>query len=675
MADISQIKLPSGDTFDLVDEKSGYITGMTILSYGSSTWSDFIEAYNAKKVVYCRASSNANPASGSQTRMAFMAYVSDATNPTNVEFQYYRSISSHSASQQGDQVYVYKLTSGNAWTVTVREASVKITTGSSNGINATYSNGAVTIGHTNSVTAQTTQALYPFKYDAQGHITGSGSAVTSLPASDVSSWAKAATKPSYDFSEIGSKPTTLSGYGITDAKIANGTITLGSNTITPLTSFTESDPIFTASAASGITSSNITNWNNTSEINIDGTNYKITRIAKITLSGVSGIIVIYDDGSSDGATIFFADGVGLNTVKSAIEAQIPTATSDLTNDSGFIDSIKTVNNASLIGSGDVSVQPTLVSGTNIKTVNNNSLLGSGNVAVQPTLVSGTNIKTVNNQSLLGSGNISISGGGGGAEQNTWYGTSDTSASTQTKTVTTSSGDFSLSTGNIVVVKFTNAQSYSGAYKLNVDGTGAVSVMSNGTTGTVQYSYLAGETVAHVYDGTNFIAINEGRASTTYYGVTKLSSSTSSTSTTLAATPYAVKQAYDLADDASTVANAALPAASVEDYITEQDTSGSWRYRKWHSGKIEAWFEGSVTVSSTTARGQVYTSTPSALSIPPAIGFTAAPYIIIGNNANTNNIIAINGAATSATSISMTVWRPVSSSSTMTIQARIYAWQD
>ena len=40
---------------------------------------------------------------------------------------------------------------------------------------------------------------------------------TSLPASDVSSWAKAETKPSYTFSEIGSHPTTLSGYGITDA--------------------------------------------------------------------------------------------------------------------------------------------------------------------------------------------------------------------------------------------------------------------------------------------------------------------------------------------------------------------------------------------------------------------------------------------------------------------------
>ena len=60
--------------------------------------------------------------------------------------------------------------------------------------------------------------------------------------SDFSSWALASTKPSYSFSELTSHPTTLSGYGITDAKIENGTITLGSNSITPLTSFTETDP-------------------------------------------------------------------------------------------------------------------------------------------------------------------------------------------------------------------------------------------------------------------------------------------------------------------------------------------------------------------------------------------------------------------------------------------------
>jgi len=68
--------------------------------------------------------------------------------------------------------------------------------------------------------------------------------LTSFTESDptISSWAKAATKPSYNFSEIGSKPTTIAGYGITDAKINNGTITLGGSSITPLTGYTESDP-------------------------------------------------------------------------------------------------------------------------------------------------------------------------------------------------------------------------------------------------------------------------------------------------------------------------------------------------------------------------------------------------------------------------------------------------
>lgn len=77
---------------------------------------------------------------------------------------------------------------------------------------------------------------------------------TSMPASDVPAWAKAATKPSYAWNEITGKPNefnpaahshsftsltgkpnTLQGYGIIDAKIANGTIKLGAEAITPLT--------------------------------------------------------------------------------------------------------------------------------------------------------------------------------------------------------------------------------------------------------------------------------------------------------------------------------------------------------------------------------------------------------------------------------------------------------
>jgi len=65
------------------------------------------------------------------------------------------------------------------------------------------------LNHSNSVTAQNTQALYPIKIDAQGHISGYGTAVTSLPASDVHAWAKASTKPTYAWSEITGKPSSF----------------------------------------------------------------------------------------------------------------------------------------------------------------------------------------------------------------------------------------------------------------------------------------------------------------------------------------------------------------------------------------------------------------------------------------------------------------------------------
>lgn len=141
---ITESAIPSN--VSAFNNDAGYMTGMTILSYGSSTWQDFITAYNAKKVVYCRASSNSNPATGSQTRLAFMAYVSNADSPTNVEFQYYRSVSSHSDSQQGDQMYVYKLTSAGVWSVTVRESYTKIVAGT--GLTSTYANSAITLNVT-----------------------------------------------------------------------------------------------------------------------------------------------------------------------------------------------------------------------------------------------------------------------------------------------------------------------------------------------------------------------------------------------------------------------------------------------------------------------------------------------------------------------------------------------
>ena len=113
------------------------------MSYGeSNAWTKFINAYNDGAIVYCRASSNANPGTGSQTRKAFMAYVNNATSPTSVEFQYVRSVSSKSDSQQCDQVFVYTLTNSNGgtWSVASRDMATKINVDST--LNKTYSSGA-----------------------------------------------------------------------------------------------------------------------------------------------------------------------------------------------------------------------------------------------------------------------------------------------------------------------------------------------------------------------------------------------------------------------------------------------------------------------------------------------------------------------------------------------------
>ena len=130
----------------------------------------------------------------------------------------------------------------------------------------------------------------------------------------------------------------------------------------------------------------------------------------------------------------------------------------------------------------------------------------------------------------------------------YYGTCETAAGTQAKVVTCSG--FKLETGAKISVKFTNAQTYNGTATLNVNSTGAKNITRVGTTTTTRYYWTAGEIVDFVYDGTNFVMEGRGTATTTYYGLTKLSSSTSSTSTSLAATPSAVKSAYDLANTAN-----------------------------------------------------------------------------------------------------------------------------
>ncbi len=154
-------------------------------------------------------------------------------------------------------------------------------------------------------------------------------------------------------------------------------------------------------------------------------------------------------------------------------------------------------------------------------------------------------------------------------KNTWYATCPTAAATADKVVTTSSGDFALEAGNVVYVQFTY-QAVADA-TLNVDGTGAITIQTVGTSATAAYYWSPNETVGFVYDGTYFRMIDSQIATTTYYGITKLSSSTSSTATNVAATPSAVKSAYDTAAAAMPKAGGTFTGATYAQANTSYTT--------------------------------------------------------------------------------------------------------
>ena len=123
-----------------------------------------------------------------------------------------KSDTGHTHSSYANQ-YAYSNVKVGTTTVSAKSATDTITLEAGDNVTLTpdATNKKVTIKATNTVYTHPTSGVTAGTYksvtvNAQGHVTG------------------------------GTNPTTISGYGITDAKISSGTITLGGNTITPLTS-------------------------------------------------------------------------------------------------------------------------------------------------------------------------------------------------------------------------------------------------------------------------------------------------------------------------------------------------------------------------------------------------------------------------------------------------------
>lgn len=107
------------------------------------------------------------------------------------------------------------------------------------------------------------------------------------------------------------------------------------------------------------------------QITAAGTNYDITVTDKLPIIAGDNINIAVN-GTNDAIKVSANVPVtSVNGKTGAVNITVPTKTSQLTNDSGFITN----------SYHDSSKQDTLVSGTNIKTVNGNSLLGPGNITI------------------------------------------------------------------------------------------------------------------------------------------------------------------------------------------------------------------------------------------------------------------------------------------------------
>lgn len=151
----------------------------------------------------------------------------------------------------------------------------------------------------------------------------------------------------------------------------------------------------------------------------------------------------------------------------------------------------------------------------------------------------------------------------------FFGTCMTAASTNEKVVTTQQGNFKLEVGATVYVQF-NTESTSTATTLNIDGTGAIAVQTSATNVLMANQIAPKSVVGFVYDGTVYRMLDGAIATTTYYGVTKLSSAVNSISTATAATSSAVKRAYDLADAALPLSGGTMTGILTLSGIPTQD---------------------------------------------------------------------------------------------------------
>ena len=143
-------------------------------------------------------------------------------------------------------------------------------------------------------------------------------------------------------------------------------------------------------------------------------------------------------------------------------------------------------------------------GTNLSI--SNGVLSATDTKYNAATTSAAGLMSANDKIKLNSTNIA-------------YGTCDTAAGTAEKVITIQGNDnWTLTTGSIIVIKFTNSNSASNV-TLNVNGTGAKSIWYNNAAYTSTSNIVCGYAkryTTYMYDGTYWVWISHGTDSNTTY---------------------------------------------------------------------------------------------------------------------------------------------------------------
>ena len=150
---------------------------------------------------------------------------------------------------------------------------------------------------------------------------------------------------------------------------------------------------------------------------------------KVSKSSTNGLLK--NDGSVDTTAYSTFDGNYNSLTNKPTIPTIPTNVSAFTNDAGYLTQHQSLANyiqkssTSGLIKNDGTVDTTsylssLPSHTHDDRYYTESEMDTALSSKQATLISGTNLKTINNNSLLGSGNINIEGGGGGSYISDYY---------------------------------------------------------------------------------------------------------------------------------------------------------------------------------------------------------------------------------------------------------------